>query len=107
MAVGPGAGETIRSPIGGDVTFIARGQQTNGAFTVLDVSVPPGEGPPLHVHGREDEYVGCDLAQGFHLSRGLPGDELLRWCDAHVRSLAAHGRPLAVVSPPPARASAA
>jgi diguanylate cyclase (GGDEF)-like protein len=51
--------------------------------------------------------LGCDLAQGFHLSRGLPGDQLLSWCDAHVRSGAAHGRPLAVVSSPPARASAA
>ncbi|MDX6637577.1 MAG: hypothetical protein QOJ01_1088 [Solirubrobacterales bacterium] len=57
MAVSPGEGETVRSPIGGDVTFIARGEQTNGALTALEVGVPPGEGPPLHVHGREDECV--------------------------------------------------
>jgi quercetin dioxygenase-like cupin family protein len=57
VAVGPGQAETIRSPIGGDVTFIARGEQTNEALTALDVAVPPGEGPPLHAHGREDECV--------------------------------------------------
>lgn len=57
VAVGPGEGETVRSPIGGDVTFVARGEQTNGALTALDIAVPPGEGPPLHVHTREDESV--------------------------------------------------
>jgi quercetin dioxygenase-like cupin family protein len=57
FAVGPGEAETARSPIGGDVTFIARGEQTNGAFTVLEIAIPPGEGPPLHVHTREDESV--------------------------------------------------
>ena len=57
MIVGPGDGETVRSPIGGDVTFLARGDQTNGAFTALDITVPPGEGPPLHVHTRQDESV--------------------------------------------------
>lgn len=57
VAVGPGEGETVRSPIGGDVTFLARGEQTNGALTAVEVGVPPGEGPPLHVHTREEEWV--------------------------------------------------
>jgi quercetin dioxygenase-like cupin family protein len=57
LAVGPGEGETARSPIGGDVTFIARGEQTNGALTALDVGVPPGEGPALHLHTREEESI--------------------------------------------------
>src|SRR2546421_5711027 len=57
MVVGPGVGEHVRSPIGGDMTFIARGGQTNGALVVADVAVPPGEGPPLHVHSREDETI--------------------------------------------------
>jgi quercetin dioxygenase-like cupin family protein len=39
------------------VTIVARGEQTSGAFTVLEFAVPPGEGPPLHVHTREDELV--------------------------------------------------
>jgi quercetin dioxygenase-like cupin family protein len=55
IAVGPGDGERVRSPIGGDVTFVVTGDQSNGALTVLDVVAPPGEGPPLHVHNREDE----------------------------------------------------
>jgi quercetin dioxygenase-like cupin family protein len=57
LTVGPGEGEAIRSPIAGEVTFLARGEQTNGALTALDVVVPPGQGPPLHVHAREDETI--------------------------------------------------
>lgn len=45
----------MRSPIGGDATILAAGHQTGGALAVLDVVVPSGEGPPLHVHTREDE----------------------------------------------------
>jgi quercetin dioxygenase-like cupin family protein len=74
MAVGPDEGETVRSPIGGDVTFVARGKETDGAFATLNVGVPPGEGPPLHVHSREDEWV-------FILAGDLRwklGDELRR-----------------------------
>ena len=57
MTVGPDRGETVRSPIGGDVTFIARGEHRNGATTALDIVVPRGEGPPLHRHTREDEWI--------------------------------------------------
>ena len=34
-----------------------RGPQTDGALTALDVVVPPGAGPPLHVHSRETECL--------------------------------------------------
>jgi len=57
LAVGPDEGQRLRGPLSGDVTFIVRGEQTNGALTALEVGNPPGEGPPLHVHGREDETV--------------------------------------------------
>jgi quercetin dioxygenase-like cupin family protein len=57
IAVGPGEGETVRSPIGGDITIVLRGEQTNGALAVLENLIPPGEGPPLHLHTREDEMV--------------------------------------------------
>ena len=30
IAVLPGQGERVRSPLGGDVTFIVRGEQSNG-----------------------------------------------------------------------------
>jgi len=39
------------------MTFVARGEQTNGALVAVEIVVPPGEGPPLHVHTREDESV--------------------------------------------------
>lgn len=33
----------------------ATGEDTGGAFTLLEQLAPPGFGPPLHVHHREDE----------------------------------------------------
>jgi quercetin dioxygenase-like cupin family protein len=57
IAVPPGESERVRSPIGGDVTFIVRGRQSGGALSALEAVAPPGEGPPLHLHGREDETV--------------------------------------------------
>ena len=49
-----GAGETLW--IGGDTyTFKAAGGTTSGAFGLLEASIPPGSGPPSHVHGNEDE----------------------------------------------------
>jgi quercetin dioxygenase-like cupin family protein len=36
-------------------TVKAGAETTNGALSVLESSIPPGSGPPLHVHTREDE----------------------------------------------------
>jgi quercetin dioxygenase-like cupin family protein len=55
--VTPDDSPTIRSPIGDDLRFMARGEDTGGALAAMDVTVSPGEGPPLHVHTREDEFV--------------------------------------------------
>jgi quercetin dioxygenase-like cupin family protein len=57
IAVGAGTGERIRSPLGGDVTQILRGEHSNGELAALEAINGPGEGPPLHVHTREDETV--------------------------------------------------
>jgi quercetin dioxygenase-like cupin family protein len=57
ISVGAGEGERIRSPLGGDITHIVRGEQSNGELAVLEAVNAPGEGPPLHVHTREDETV--------------------------------------------------
>jgi quercetin dioxygenase-like cupin family protein len=57
IAVGPGQGKRVRSPIGGDITFIVRGEESDGQLAALEAIAPPGEGPPLHFHGREDETV--------------------------------------------------
>ncbi len=55
IAVGPGEGDTIEGPAGGPLTFKVRGEQTNGALTAFENVIAPGDGPPLHVHGAEDE----------------------------------------------------
>jgi quercetin dioxygenase-like cupin family protein len=57
IAVGAGEGERSRSPLGGDITYIVRGGQSAGALAALEAVNPPGEGPPLHIHTREDECV--------------------------------------------------
>jgi quercetin dioxygenase-like cupin family protein len=57
MAVTPGDGDRVRSPLGGDITFIVRGEQSGGALAALEAVNGPGEGPPLHLHSREDETV--------------------------------------------------
>jgi quercetin dioxygenase-like cupin family protein len=57
IAVAAGEGDLVRSPLGGDITFIVRGEHSNGALAALEAVNGPGEGPPLHVHTREDETV--------------------------------------------------
>ena len=55
LAVGPGEGRAITGPVGGPLLFKARGEQTGGALTALENVIPPGSGPPLHVHAEQDE----------------------------------------------------
>ena len=76
--VGPGQGEDLRSPIGGDMTYLARGEETSGSLLVADVGVPPGDGPPLHRHTREDETIyvlegDLRIKLGDELSAAPPG----------------------------------
>lgn len=37
------------------MTYIVTGKETGGAFFLAEMSVPPGGGPPPHIHQREDE----------------------------------------------------
>jgi quercetin dioxygenase-like cupin family protein len=55
LIVGPNAGATIEGPVGGPLTYKARGEQTNGTFTAYENVIPPRQGPPLHTHANEDE----------------------------------------------------
>jgi quercetin dioxygenase-like cupin family protein len=57
IALAPGGGETLVNPVGGQVIFKARGNETGGTLTVLETVVTPGDGPPLHVHVKDDEAV--------------------------------------------------
>ena len=55
FVVGSGDGVTIQGPAGGPLTFKARGEQTNGALTLFENVIAPGDGPPFHTHAGEDE----------------------------------------------------
>jgi quercetin dioxygenase-like cupin family protein len=50
----PGSGAVV-GVVGGRSTFKVLSEQTGGAYAVLEQEVPPGHGPPLHVHRHETE----------------------------------------------------
>jgi quercetin dioxygenase-like cupin family protein len=54
---GPGGGGTLDHPLGGQVAFKLRGDQSEGSLTAFETVVAPGEGPPLHTHANEDETL--------------------------------------------------
>ena len=78
FAAGPRvfAPEEVRElAVVGDRLFVRlRGEQTDGAYCLIEEITPPGGGPPPHVHRREDE--------GFYVVEGefefLVGDRRLR-----------------------------
>src|SRR5687768_3666424 len=51
----PGSGKAL-SALGDEVTVLLSGEQTGGAFTMVQVVTPPGGGPPPHWHTKEDEW---------------------------------------------------
>jgi quercetin dioxygenase-like cupin family protein len=53
----PGEGTTVRNPVGGPLTLMMTGADTEGSVTALRTTAAPGEGPPLHVHATEDELM--------------------------------------------------
>jgi quercetin dioxygenase-like cupin family protein len=57
VAVAAGEGAHVRSPLGGEITFIVRAEQSGGELAVLEAVNAVGEGPPLHFHGREHETI--------------------------------------------------
>jgi len=57
----PGEGRTI-AVVGDVYRFLATGDDTNGKYALWEAIVPPGGGPPPHVHSREEE--------GFYVLEG-------------------------------------
>lgn len=57
----PPKGRTI-SVVGDVYRFLATGNNTNGKYAMWEAIVPPGGGPPPHVHSREEE--------GFYVLEG-------------------------------------
>ena len=59
--VRPERGQTVR--VAGDVyRFLGAGAGTDGSYVLLEAEVPPGGGPPPHMHAREEE--------GFYILEG-------------------------------------
>jgi quercetin dioxygenase-like cupin family protein len=50
----PGEGRTI-AVVGDVYRFLATADDTNGKYALWEAIVPPGGGPPPHVHSREEE----------------------------------------------------
>jgi quercetin dioxygenase-like cupin family protein len=57
----PTEGRTI-AVVGDVYRFLATGEDTNGNYAMWEAIVPPGGGPPPHVHSREEE--------GFYILEG-------------------------------------
>src|SRR5688572_31421453 len=57
----PAVGRTI-AVVGDVYRFLATGDDTNGKYALWEAHVPPGGGPPPHVHSREEE--------GFYIIEG-------------------------------------
>jgi quercetin dioxygenase-like cupin family protein len=50
----PNEGQTI-AVVGDVYRFLATGDETDGRYAMFEACVPPGGGPPPHVHSREEE----------------------------------------------------
>lgn len=50
----PGEGRTV-AVVGDMYRFLATGEETNEKYALWEALVPPGGGPPPHVHSREEE----------------------------------------------------
>jgi len=50
----PGEGKTI-AVVGDVYRFLATGDETDGRYAMFEACVPPGGGPPPHIHSREEE----------------------------------------------------
>lgn len=57
----PAKGRTI-AVVGDVYRFLATGEDTNGKYAIWEAIVPPGGGPPPHIHSREEE--------GFYVLEG-------------------------------------
>jgi len=67
-----GQGRTV-AVVGDVYRFLATGEETSGRYALWEALVPPGGGPPPHVHSREEE--------GFYVLEGavtiMIGDQRL------------------------------
>jgi len=57
IVLGPDDGVSVANPVGGSITFKVRGHETHGALLALETVAASEEGPPLHTHTDEDEFL--------------------------------------------------
>ena len=69
----PGEGRTV-AVVGDVYRFLATGDDTNGKYALFEALVPPGGGPPPHVHSREEE--GFYILEG-HITFTISGKRLV------------------------------
>jgi mannose-6-phosphate isomerase-like protein (cupin superfamily) len=62
MVVRHGEGQTLRWGPAGRVRILAGASTTDGSFSIVESTEPPGSGAPLHVHHGE--------AEGFYILEG-------------------------------------
>ncbi len=55
--LGSGEAEGPSSPVGGDILYLARGEQTGESIFAFENVIPPGQGPPLHEHADQAETI--------------------------------------------------
>jgi quercetin dioxygenase-like cupin family protein len=61
ITVADNEGETL-SVVGDTYRLVVTGEQTGGAFAVIDMLIPPGGGPGPHAH--------ADVQESFYVSEG-------------------------------------
>ena len=76
------------SVVGDTYTVLLSGDDTGGRFTLIDMYVPPGGGPPLHRHDFEETFVVLD----GHLDLTFRGVTQVAgaWTTANVPANAPH-----------------
>jgi quercetin dioxygenase-like cupin family protein len=57
FALAPGEGTSVENPTGDVTTFKAMSDQSGGGLTAIEGVSAPGEGPPLHLHREQDEFI--------------------------------------------------
>jgi quercetin dioxygenase-like cupin family protein len=55
----PGADQSLPhiSVVGDTYTIVLTGEQTGGRFSLIDMLIPPGGGPPPHRHDFEETFI--------------------------------------------------
>lgn len=68
----PKEGRTV-AVVGGIYRLLATGEETADRYDMREAIVPPGGGPPPHIHSREEESFYIPLKKNFGRAEGSWG----------------------------------